>query len=212
MRKALRTTRLHATNTDEDKATGPDCILGAILKRTRRELAAPITRLACRLLTLGAWPDICRYHWIVPLYKRKSVHNPLHYRGVHLTPVLSKVVEQLISNVLISFWVMTSGRSRKTQLQKLGHPLGGTLDHGKAYRQQSWHQHARYCRRLRPCLFGLGGLAWCAFLRDLGVRPAARRGGKQYVLAKCRRSGASDTHSVIRHGSASLDSRPASTA
>ena len=94
-------TRRVLANIDEGKATGPDGITGVILKRTRRELAAPITRLARRLLTLGAWPDIRRYHWSVPLYKRKSVHNPLHYRGVHLTSVLSKVVEQLLSNVLL---------------------------------------------------------------------------------------------------------------
>ena len=88
-------------NIDEGRATGPDGIPGVILKRTRRELAAPITRLARRLLTLGAWPDIWRYHWIVPLYKGKSVYNPLHYRGVHLTSVLFKITEQLLSNVLL---------------------------------------------------------------------------------------------------------------
>ena len=78
-----RWTRRVLANIDEGKATGPDGIPGVILKRTRRELAAPITRLARRLLTLGAWPDIWRYHWIAPLYTRKFVYNPLHYRGVH---------------------------------------------------------------------------------------------------------------------------------
>ena len=96
-----RWTRRVLANIDEDKATGPNGIPGAILKRTRRELAAPITRLARRPLTLGAWPDIWRYHWTVPLHKSKSVYNPLHYDVVHLAPILPKVVEQLLSNVLI---------------------------------------------------------------------------------------------------------------
>ena len=66
-----RWTRRVLANIDEHKATGPDGIPGAIPKRTRRELAAPTTRLARRMLTLEAWPDIWRYHWIVHLYKRK---------------------------------------------------------------------------------------------------------------------------------------------
>ena len=48
--------------------------------------------------------------------------------------------------------VMTGGHLGKTQLQRLGHPLGGNLDHGSAYRQQSRHLLERYCRRRRPCL------------------------------------------------------------
>ena len=68
-----RWTRRVLANIDEGKATGPDGIPGVILQRTRREPAAPITRLARRPLTLGAWPDIWRYRWTVPLYKRKYV-------------------------------------------------------------------------------------------------------------------------------------------
>ena len=62
---------------------------------------------------------------------------------------------------------MSSGRSGKMQLQRLGHPLGGILDHGSAYRQQHRHLLGRYCRRLRPCL-------------------------QTVMLAKCRHAGASD--------------------
>ena len=77
-----RWTRLVLANIDEDKAIGQDGIPGAILKRTRREFAAPITRLARRLLILGAWPDLWRYHWIVPLYTANFRIKNLRIRSV----------------------------------------------------------------------------------------------------------------------------------
>ena len=42
-------------------------------------------------------------HWIFPLYKKKAVSNPNNYRGIHLTPVLSKVVERVLDIPLDSF-------------------------------------------------------------------------------------------------------------
>jgi len=169
-----RWTRRVLANIDEDKATGPDGIPGAILKRTRRELAAPITRLARRLLTLGAWPDIWRYHWIVPLYKRKSVYNPLHYRGVHLTPVLSNVVEQLISNVLIPLWEKIDAFGNDQWAFRKKHNYKDLVTLLVA----SWIMAVNIGNKVGIYLSDIAA----AFDRVL----------KQYMLAKCRRAGASD--------------------
>lgn len=168
-----RWTRRVLANIDEGKATGPDGIPGVIPKRTRRELAAPITRLARRLLTLGAWPDIWRYHWIVPLYKRKSIHNPLHYRGVHLTSVLSKVVEQLLSNVLLPFWekIDAFGNDQWAFRKKRSYRDLVTL------LVASWIMAVHIGNKV--------GI----YLSDIA---AFDRVFKQYMLAKCRRAGASD--------------------
>ena len=104
-----------------DKATGPDHLPGRILKECADELAEPVTQLARHMLQAGVWPDCWRDHWVTPLYKKKSVSDPGNYRGVHLTAVLSKAIERVISNVL-SEYLEASGAVSKTQWAfKVGH-------------------------------------------------------------------------------------------
>jgi hypothetical protein len=43
----------------------------------------------------------------VPLFKKKAVFDPKNYRGVHLTPQLSKVVERLLGRFLLPFFEAT---------------------------------------------------------------------------------------------------------
>ena len=40
-------------------------------------------------------------HWIHPLHKRNSQHNPDHYRGLQLTSQLSKAVERFICSIFL---------------------------------------------------------------------------------------------------------------
>ena len=93
-------TRKILQDINADKSTGPDSLPGRILKECAEELAAPITLLAKRLLVLGEWPDCWRRHWISPLYKKEATSQAKNYRGVHLTAVLSKTVERIISAIL----------------------------------------------------------------------------------------------------------------
>ena len=99
---------------NEDKATGPDQLPGRILKRCAEELAGPITLLIERMLHLGEWPDCWRCHWVAPLFKSGSVSNATKYRGVHLTTVLSKTVERVISKSIGSY-LEQSGAHGDTQ-------------------------------------------------------------------------------------------------
>ena len=86
-----------------DKSTGPDGLPGRILRRCASELAVPLALFARRLLDEGVWPDIWKLHWVHPLYKKGSASDPNNYRGVHLTTVLSKTVERIISMVFVPF-------------------------------------------------------------------------------------------------------------
>ena len=79
-----------------DSATGPDGIATVFLKRCASVLARPIALLVRKMLFDGIWPEIWRFHRIVPLYKRKARSDPGNYRGVHLTTQLSKVVERVV--------------------------------------------------------------------------------------------------------------------
>ncbi len=76
-----------------DKASGPDGMPVRILHECCKELAPAIAVLARFLLRARQWPETWRLHRIHPLYKKGSVSNASHYREVHLTDNLSKVVE-----------------------------------------------------------------------------------------------------------------------
>ena len=67
-----------------------------LLKEAAKELQLPVTMLARRILDEAIWQAAWRFHHVVPLYKRKSVYDPMNYRGIHLTSVLSKVVEKVV--------------------------------------------------------------------------------------------------------------------
>ena len=88
---------------DVNKATGPDGLPARILKELANELAIPITILCRRMLKEACWPERWREHIIAPLYKKGSVYNRAHYRGVHLTSNISKVCERAIGNPLMMF-------------------------------------------------------------------------------------------------------------
>ena len=104
-----------------DKATGPDMLPGRILKECAEVLALPITLLARQLLAMGCWPDCWRVHWITPLYKKGSPSNPGKYRGVHLTTVLSKTVERVISKTLGDYLEETGAMGETQWAFRAGH-------------------------------------------------------------------------------------------
>ena len=85
-----------------DQATGPDLIAAALLRRLAKELAVPVTLIARTVFREG-WPALWRVHWLIPLFKKGSVYDPSKYRGIHLSCVLSKVIERVIGSPLIQF-------------------------------------------------------------------------------------------------------------
>ena len=85
-----------------DQATGPDLIAAILLRRLSKELALPVAMIARRVFREG-WPTLWRVHWLIPLFKKGSVYDPNKYRGIHLSCILSKVVERVVGNPLIAF-------------------------------------------------------------------------------------------------------------
>ena len=88
---------------DDQTATGPDKLAARILKELASILAVPIAILARRMLNEAVWPTRWKTHYLVPIYKRDSVFQPGNYRGVHLTSCMSKVVERVIGNPLVTY-------------------------------------------------------------------------------------------------------------
>ena len=80
-----------------DSGTGADGVSARVLKMCADELAVPLTKIMRRILVCQRWPNVWCLHWLVALYKRKSVFDPINYRGVHLTAQMSKVIERVLA-------------------------------------------------------------------------------------------------------------------
>ena len=87
---------------DDSTATGPDLLPTRILRMLADALASPVTLLCTIIIKSASWP--WRVHWIVPIYKRLSPSQPGNYRGVHLTPALSKVAERVLGKRVRDFF------------------------------------------------------------------------------------------------------------
>ena len=83
-----------------NSATGPDGLSARILKSCASSLATPIRLLAQQILREQLWPNPWRFHWVFPLHKKKSKAQAKHYRGIHLTPQISKVIERVLGDFL----------------------------------------------------------------------------------------------------------------
>ena len=108
LRLRVRTVYKLLKKLDEKSGTGPDLLPARILKMCARELALPVTLLARKLLREHRWPLCWREHWIHGIFKRGSRALGKNYRGVHLTPQLSKVVERSLGTLFIP-WLESSG-------------------------------------------------------------------------------------------------------
>ena len=75
---------------DEDSALGPDLVPTRILKRCAKVLAPVLHLLILAILKFGERPALWTEHWVVRVFKRKSVFDPINYRGIHLTSQIRK--------------------------------------------------------------------------------------------------------------------------
>ena len=98
----VRSTCCELAKLRSDQATGPDRIAAIFLKRLSKELGLPVAIIARRVFREG-WPALWRKHWLIPLFKKGSVYDPGKYRGIHLSCIMSKVIERVIGNPLITF-------------------------------------------------------------------------------------------------------------
>ena len=87
----------------EDSATGPDMLPTRMLRECADVLAGPFRILALLILEQGSWPQAWMKHWIVPLFKKGAVFKPGNYRGIHLTPQVSKAMERFLGSMVVTF-------------------------------------------------------------------------------------------------------------
>ena len=97
---------------DEDSALGPDMIPTRILKQYAHALAPVLHKLIIAILTFGEWPMLWTIHWVVPLFKRKSMFDPGNYKSIHLTSQISKVAERVIAFLFVPQLISTGAFGR----------------------------------------------------------------------------------------------------
>ena len=54
-------------------------------------------------LTTGVFPEIWKHAMVIPLLKKGDQENVSNYRPISLLPILSKIVEKIVSNQLLDF-------------------------------------------------------------------------------------------------------------
>ena len=83
-----------------------------ILKQCAHSLASDLHKLVIAILTFGEWPTLWMVHWVVPLFKRKSVYDLGNYRGIHLTSQISKVAESVVAFLAVPQLIYTAAFGR----------------------------------------------------------------------------------------------------
>ncbi len=119
---------------NEKSGTGPDLLAAKVLRRCRAVLWFPVTLLARAMLATSRWPQPWRLHWVLPLYKKKSRADAGNYRGIHLTPQLSKVLERVIGKVFLP-WV---NRNNKFGEHQYAYGKGRSHKDALAVNVNSW--------------------------------------------------------------------------
>ena len=114
---------------DVSKSNGPDGILPTMLKHTAGSITSSLTKVLNLSIRLGQLPSQWKQSLIVPIPKTSSADSPSCYRPISLLPVVSKILERHICDLLqdhlqsLNFisdkqWGFQEGRSTVTALIK----------------------------------------------------------------------------------------------
>jgi hypothetical protein len=86
---------------DPSKAIGPDGLPTKLLKLFADQLAAPLCYLFNKSLSMGHVPAQWKLANIIPIYKKGDHHCANNYRPISLLPVVSKVMERCVYDIII---------------------------------------------------------------------------------------------------------------
>lgn len=88
---------------DKKKGAGPDGLSPALLQFLSIYIYKPLSNLFQYSLDTGNVPHDWREANVVPLYKKGSRTDPLNYRPISLTSIISKILEHVISHDINSY-------------------------------------------------------------------------------------------------------------
>ena len=88
---------------DTSKSKGPDGIPAIVLKTCAPELAPILNKLFQLSYTLGTFPTSWKLARVFPIPKKGDKSNPLNYRPIAITSLISKTMETIITKQLLAF-------------------------------------------------------------------------------------------------------------
>ena len=114
---------------DTTKSSGPDGISTAMLKHTADTIVPSLTKIFNLSLRLGQLPSQWKHSLIVPIPKSSTMGSPSCYRPISLLPIVSKILERHICDILLDHlqslnfissdqWGFQEGRSTITAIIK----------------------------------------------------------------------------------------------
>ena len=74
-----------------------------LIKKISIEISPILSYLFNRVFSEGVFPNILKIAKVVPLFKKSDKSKPENYRPISLLPQFSKILEQLIKNILLKF-------------------------------------------------------------------------------------------------------------
>ena len=95
--QTLTLTIAHMKNCD---SCGSDCIPLKYLKDSLPVIVSYLTCIINTSIVTGVFPAAWKHSIVVPIMKSGNVNEPCNYRPISLLPVLSKVIEKIISSQL----------------------------------------------------------------------------------------------------------------
>jgi hypothetical protein len=93
----------HLRKLKDRTSSGPDLLPAPLLKNIAGSLSVPLSLLFSKLFSLSALPDIWKVAIITPVYKKGSPSDAANYRPISLTCILSKVMESVIKDAMLSY-------------------------------------------------------------------------------------------------------------
>ena len=114
------------------KATGADGISAKMLKLTGSSIVNSLVKLFNLSLKSGIFPSDWKFARVVPIPKRGNHQSPSNYRPISILPIISKLLEKHVHNLLFQHlsnncplspnqWGFTEGKSTTTALLSFTH-------------------------------------------------------------------------------------------
>ena len=89
-------------NMKPKKSCGLDGISNTLLKRIMPVIKTPLCHVVNQSLQSGIFPDFMKTAKVIPLYKAGDRILPDNYRPISLLPVLSKVIEKVVYDKIVT--------------------------------------------------------------------------------------------------------------
>ncbi len=99
----VETVMLTIKSHKETRSVGCDGISLQFIRDALYVVVFYLTFIIDTSLTTGVFPQVWKHALVIPLFKKGDQESVNNYRPLSLLPILSKIVEKLVSNQLLDF-------------------------------------------------------------------------------------------------------------